>query len=245
MTANDTGLVAIGIDGAQAGWVAALLREDGSTELRLFSHISDVEAATAKSTGVSPVAVDIPIGLPDAIEYRGCDIEARKRLGARAQSVFAVPARKYLAAGNDYGAVRSMVAQAKLSDPTARGMSAQAAALIPKIAEVDEWLREDRGRSDWLFECHPELAFLRLNGGKALDSKSRPAGAVSRLRLVRQAFPDAEERIEAFSQSKTALADVLDAYAALSVAWRWTSGQCETIGDGRLDGARLPMRMVI
>jgi predicted RNase H-like nuclease len=83
-------LVAMGVDGARAGWVAACQYEDDRTgetrtELRRFPDIAEIAAARGSDPVV--VAIDIPIGLTDDGSPRACDVEARKRLGDRRSSV--------------------------------------------------------------------------------------------------------------------------------------------------------------
>ena len=58
------------------------------------------------------------------------------------------------------------------SDPP-RKMSKQLFNIAPKIREVDACLRADRARSTRVFEVHPEVAFWRLNGGRALDQPKK------------------------------------------------------------------------
>jgi predicted RNase H-like nuclease len=43
----------------------------------------------------------------------------------------------------------------------------------PKIKEVDAVLRADRTIIERVYEVHPELAFWRLNGERALDPPPR------------------------------------------------------------------------
>jgi predicted RNase H-like nuclease len=48
-----------------------------------------------------------------------------------------------------------------------KGISKQAFYLFPKIRELDDWLVSKERNGQW-FECHPEVAFARLNGAAAL-----------------------------------------------------------------------------
>ena len=54
------------------------------------------------------------------------------------------------------------------SDPP-RKVSKQLFNIAPKIREVDAALRAEPGPAARVFEVHPELAFWRLNGGRAAD----------------------------------------------------------------------------
>ena len=191
-----------------------------------------------------PTAIDIPIGLPEKTGFRACDLEARALLGDRRSSVFAVPGREVLELAA-YPEVQAAVAAAKAVDPGAKGLSKQSWALVPKIREVDAWVRADEARADAVLECHPELCFRVLNGGTALTSKRTVPGAVKRLSLVRGFFSDAEAALLGFDEAGADLSDALDAFAALSSAVRHGREGSEELGDGKRDRFGLPMRMVI
>jgi len=250
-------LVAIGVDGARAGWVAACLSADAlhppdasvwETRLVLARSAEEVAALRSLSGGRAPVAIDVPIGLPERGGSRACDVAARRLLGRRASCVFAPPARYMLEAADDYAAIRALVARRRETDPSAPSLSAQAAGIAPKLAEVDAFVRAHPETEDWLWECHPEVALLRLNGGEALpDDKRSAAGRAARLALVGREFPDAEARLRAapWPRREVARADVLDAYAALSTALRCARGEQTMLGDGARDGAGVVMRMAV
>jgi predicted RNase H-like nuclease len=145
--------------------------------------------------------------------------------------------------------VRALVAtrREQAGDPAqVKGLSAQAAGILPKICELDAFLREDATRNGVLAECHPEVSFTVMNGGVPLPGKSSAAGQLARVDLVREAFPDAEAVIRASPLSlRHGLVDILDAYAALWSALRWGRGDHETLGDGSHDALTgAPMRMV-
>ena len=48
--------------------------------------------------------------------------------------------------------------------------------IAPKISEIDEALRADAGAAARVFEVHPEVAFWRLNGERALDEPKKVKG---------------------------------------------------------------------
>jgi len=65
-----------GVDGIRNGWIAAILREGGSTEVKTFPTFRSLE----DENSLASIVIDIPIGLPD-YGARACDQETRKRLG--------------------------------------------------------------------------------------------------------------------------------------------------------------------
>src|SRR5215831_2751594 len=83
-----------GADGCRGGWLCVLRRVDQpfSEEAFIAKTFSSI---LSHPSAPAVIAVDIPIGLPGRIagSGRSCDIAARRLLGPRAASVFAVPAR--------------------------------------------------------------------------------------------------------------------------------------------------------
>jgi predicted RNase H-like nuclease len=160
--------------------------------------------------------------------------------------VFAPPARYMLGFAGDYTRIRALVERERIRNPRAKSLSSQSAALAPKIAEVDAWVREHPECEDWLFECHPELSFCALGDGRIPPDKRSGAGMVCRLRWIRELFPDAEDRLAAapWPGRQVESVDLLDAYAALSTALICARGEQQVLAPER-DGRGVPMRMVV
>jgi len=250
-------LIAIGVDGAPGGWAAACLYADTArrehaavwqTRLERFADVTALAVFRDSAGASAAVAIDVPIGLLDSVDFRPCDLAARKLLRARASAVFAPPARYMLDATGDYSAIRALVDELRKTNPAAKSLSAQAAGIAPKVAEVDAFVRGRPDAEDWLWECHPELSFLALNDGAPVAADKRSAaGLVSRLKLVRELFPDAEAQLAQapWSGRELALSDALDAYAALSTALVCALGEQEELGDGERDSEGVLMRMAL
>jgi predicted RNase H-like nuclease len=248
-------LVAMGVDGARGGWVAACLygssfhEEDApgwQTRLQFFPTIEHLSAFRHAGGGRAVVTIDVPIGLLPSVDHRPCDIEARELLGDRRNSVFAPPARYMLAFADDYDAICRLVDKERETNPAAKGLSPYAAGITPKVREIDDWVRAHRESEEWLFECHPELCFQALAEGALPGPKTSAAGLVGRLQLVRAVFSDAEDQLGAaeWPAKQVGLSDLLDAYAALASAVRCGRGHQEELGNGERDGEGLVMRMV-
>src|SRR6185436_6355461 len=219
------GLWFAGVDGCRTGWVAAFAPAVGDdVRVRIVARFADVLAAPEAP---SVVAVDIPIGLPERAGPGGRAAEnaVRPLLGARQSSVFSVPSRAALAAEDYADACRIAFAS---SEPP-RKVSKQLFMLAPKIREVDALLRDYAALAGRVFEVHPEVAFWRLNGERALDEpkkvKSRPyePGLVLRRRLlVGAGIPEA---VACADPPRGAAADdLLDALACATIARRIHAG---------------------
>ena len=220
---------ALGLDGFSKGWVAVLL--DGDLhEIRFCRCIAE-----ALSIRFDRAAIDIPIGMTNDGE-RACDLLARERLRPHSSRVF-TGARRWL--------------WTEFSDPDRanqdalqRGqkrVSRQLWHLGPKIMEVDKFVQAN-GMHD-IREAHPELVFLRLNGGKPLPSKKSEEGVCLRRRLLKREGIKAidkwltNERIGTGAKSD----DVLDA-CAVAIAAR-DAANCVPEGIAPRDAYGLPMQI--
>jgi predicted RNase H-like nuclease len=222
-------LRAIGLDGFSGGWVAVEL--DGDQQ-RVSFHPN---VANALRGPIDRAGIDIPIGMTGDGE-RACDLLAREKLRPHASRVF-TGARRWL--------------WQEFSDPDnanwealRRGqkrVSRQLWHLGPKIMEVDAFLRA-RLPID-VREVHPELVFLRLNGGRPLPPKKSDAGDTIRRRLLkRNGFRDIDRWLEKQRIGTGAKRDdVLDA-CAVAIAARDPVG---SLPEGKVprDEFELPMRI--
>ncbi len=217
-----------GVDGCRAGWIAAFVRPAGEeTRVRVVPRFADVlDAAEA----LDIVAVDVPTGLPERIfpGGRGPEAAVRKLLGGRQSSVFSVPARAAIYADTFGEACRIGL---ETSQPP-RKISKQLFMIAPKIREVDTALRADAAHAPRVFEVHPEVAFWRLNGNRALDQpkkiKGMPYGpglALRRGLLVNAGFPP--RCVEAMPPAGARADDLLDALACAAIARRIHAGVAE------------------
>ena len=220
---------ALGLDGFSRGWVAVCIDGDA----REISFHPDV--ASALSVPFDRAGIDIPIGLTDNGE-RACDRLARARLQPHGSRVFS-GARRWL--WRDFSDPDRANGEALRRGQTR--VSRQLWHLGPKIMEVDAFLRADRSRD--VREVHPELVFLRLNGGKPLPPKKSEEGDTLRRRLLkRHGFRKIDRWVtEVRLGSGAKRDDVLDACAVALAA-------CDPAGSlpeglPQLDGQGLPMQI--
>lgn len=221
-----------GVDGCRAGWAVALVHEHGTgpTSFHVVASFAGVLALRP-----SAIAVDMPIGLPDA-GSRACDIAARRRLGARRSSVFPAPIRPML----DAETYAEALAIGRGID--GRGTSRQAFNLIPKIRELDAHMTPRRQRR--IVEAHPELCFALLVGAPCLTNKHTLEGRRQRLGAIEAIHPDVVDRLRE-PHPGAAVDDVFDAYALTVTARRLIGGHVERLGDSARDGFGLRQEVVI
>lgn len=240
----------MGVDGARAGWIAASLwRDDRSGDERTSLDLyPDVSAVAARRERGVPVAIDIPIGLPDT-GPRVCDLQARKLLGRRGSTVFPAPARWTLAFADDYAGLRAHVAARRAAGEQLMSLSAQAHGILAKVREVDSWFAHHPAADEWLLECHPELSFVALKGGHAIQAQKKSAdGRAQRRSAIAAAFPDAPLQLDTaairWRRSQVAIDDLHDAYACLHTAIAVTRGHHQILGNSARDAHGRPMQII-
>lgn len=228
-----------GADGCRGGWVALVENLDTrEISWRVVPTLRDL------AIGKSPpqvIALDVPIGLPDE-GSRACDKEARKHLGrGRMSSVFPAPIRPVLQASTH---AKASAAGAAVDG---RRLSIQTWAIIPKIREVDKFLRAETSLRARVREVHPEICFYFMAGRRPMQfSKRRRAGRDERRSLLVTEFGDVVGRALGDRRSLGCAAhDLLDAFAALWTARRIAKGKAITLPSlPPRDRYGLPMEMV-
>lgn len=243
-------LLAIGADGAHGGWLAVACYGDAAdaqgetrrTRIALWPTLDDL-VALCDGDDV-PVAVDMPMGLLDSVDFRPCDDQARELLGKKRQSSVFQPLSRPLLAAETQPEAMATVLEFRKAGPS-RGVGSTAFGLRRKLKEVDDWLGTHPGAQAWLYECHPELSFRAIADGRVLDSKKAVGGQADRMALVAAEFPDSWERIAAatFKAKDAKRDDIFDAYAACHSALQVAAGDYEELG-GETDACGLIMRMV-
>ena len=236
MTASGSSLaeaspLAIGVDGAPGGWVAARIHENDRVDITFHEAFIDIV------TNLSPhdvIIVDMPIGL-SANGHRPVDSAVRERLGVRRSTFFPTPLRSVLdfddwADANEHSKAVS-----------GRGLSKQAWNLVPKIAEVDDaWTTALRDR---LREGHPETSFAEMAGAPLQTKKSQADGRTERISLLAEQLSPTIETVIDECPKKWSI-DAIDALALAWTAQRVRSGEAIRLG-GELDDCGRPMELTI
>lgn len=229
-----------GVDGCKGGWLA--VEWDGSRRGgpvgSVLASFQDVLALNAQV-----IAVDMPIGFPDRVGSGGrdCDREARRLLGARRSSVFPAPARPALAAS---GYREALALNRKSSITGAIGTPIACFMLFAKMREIDALMTPVL--QERVFEVHPELSFLVMNGeAPVIAPKRRPEGAAARRKLLEAAgFPLSRLKPPSAPRRLWSSDDLIDACALAWSARRIRDGEQLTVPrHPRRDGRGLRMEI--
>jgi predicted RNase H-like nuclease len=217
-----------GVDGCAGGWIAVTLSFTGGPAAARVSSVTVAPALDALPLACV-TGIDMPLGLLSA-GWRDADLLARRALGRRGVTVFAIPPRPVWEC--ETYAEASRVCR----DLTGKGFSVQAWGLRRKIAEAQEFRRRASSATSTvqLYEVHPELAFAAMAGAPLPDSKHTPAGLAVRRDLLAAAGITLPARV-----AGAAADDLLDAAAVAWSARRIATGRAAILtspaqrpGDG-------------
>jgi predicted RNase H-like nuclease len=228
----------VGVDGCPGGWIAMVYDIGGNT---LKARVHPTFAGLVEAyPDAAAIGVDIPIGLAEGVP-RTCDVEARKVLGPRRSSVFPAPDPRILTIPVYADALNRSRAIA------GKGISRQAFAIYPKVAEVNEAVSPFT--QDRVFEVHPEVSFWAMNGRQPMEHwKRKPEGFEERRALLAKVMDGVEipDRQAARQLARPAGADdILDAIVAAWTARRHAEGRSGRWPDLPLtDGVGLRMEIV-
>jgi predicted RNase H-like nuclease len=224
-----------GVDACRGGWVAVTLHAAAGPEVTLADTAGPEATVRADAAGsavtvradaslaalLAPwldqggvvAGIDMPLGLLEK-GWREADRAARRLLGPRRSSVFAIPPRAVWAEAS------YPLANERCRELTGQGFSIQAWGLRARLLEANHY-RERCGHP--LYEVHPELAFAALAGQPLAHSKHTPAGRDLRRQLLSRAG------IEIPAVTPALMEDVLDAAAVAWSARRVAAGRAVTV----------------
>jgi predicted RNase H-like nuclease len=170
---------------------------------------------------VSVTGIDMPLGLLGT-GWRDADLLARRALGRRGVTVFAIPPRAVWEC-QSYAEANRLCREL-----TGKGFSVQAWGLRRKVAEADQFRRRAAtGPGEVrLYEVHPELSFAALAGAPLLDSKHTTAGRAVRRDLLAGAGITLPRKAAGAAED-----DLLDAAAVAWSARRIAAGTAVTLSN--------------
>jgi predicted RNase H-like nuclease len=231
--------VCAGVDGCKGGWIAVRRGGGLGSASKVFESFEDI---LAWLPGDAVIALDMPIGLPEAgtPQGRAAERAARRTLTKRRSSIFAIPSRRAVYAEPGTIAKGAYVAAHARASEVARrtsipptGVSIQAFGIFPKIREIDTLLRDTPALRGRVFESHPEVAFLTLNEGKEMSwRKTSPEGENERRQvLLDHGFEASFLSQMAALRSLAKQDDFLDACILVLAAERIARGQAVSYPD--------------
>ena len=211
-----------GVDACRGGWVAVTLPLGGAANAGAPMARVAVSLAGLGLTGVT--GIDMPLGLL-AEGWRTVDALARRALGRRGSTVFAIAPRPV------WDEQVFPAANRRCRQLTGKGLSVQAWGLRTALLDADGYRRACRHQ---LYEVHPELAFCALAGSPLAESKHTPEGRATRRALLAAAgieLPSARSVRSGPGGPAPAEDDLLDAAAAAWSAGRIAAGTAVTMTD--------------
>ncbi len=206
----------LGVDACRGGWVGVLLKNSTPFDVCVTSAIADLVAWASAFGPLAVVAVDMPIGLPDASRRRA-DVLARAELGPRRSLVFMTPVRAAL--DEDTHARAGAVNRVRAGE----GISTQAFTLRPKLREVETLAF---ARAYRVVEVHPEVSFARIAGRPLTASKKTAEGQRMRRDLLATVGISVDPIL-----AEAAVDDVLDAAVAAWSGRQVATGDAESLPD--------------
>jgi predicted RNase H-like nuclease len=212
-----------GVDACRYGWAGVCLDTDegddgGPAAIRVTVRVAgSLAELLAGAVPGQVVGIDMPLGLV-ASGWRDADTEARRRLGPRRSSIFAIPPAAVWQQP-DYRSALEVCRRL-----TGKGFSVQAWGLRGKLREASQY--RVRGPQQ-LYEVHPELSFAILAGAPLPEPKNRPAGQA----LRRAVLAGAGLIVPADPDWGRVTVDVLDAAVVAWTARRIATGQAVVLPD--------------
>ena len=210
----------LGVNACRTGW-AGIALSGGQARAYFAPGIQELADRAAAGSPLLVIAIDIPVGLPDA-GRRSADVLARKELKGRWPSLFITPVRTAVEAA-DYQA-----AAAENRRLAGEGLSRQAFALRAKILDVNQWLQAGSPAPVRVVEAHPELSFAAMAGAPLRSRKSTWAGAVQRRALLAREGVVLDGDL-GLAGEQAGVDDVLDAAAAAWTARRVSQGSARCL----------------
>ena len=230
----------LGVDGCKSGWIACVL-DHGELRIARYDSIETLVNAYPK---FDAFLIDMAIGLRTSADQVRPDDHARKELGAKASSIFTIPCRQAV-----YAPTVEEQKQVNIK-VLGKSLTKQTISIIPKIREMDEFLKKYPEYKNRILESHPEVAFSRLNGSVVMTRKKERIGFSERANILKKYLP--EESLfgmwDLAREFKCNPDDLLDAACLAVTAALSAKDMCETVPENpepKQDDEGLYMKMTV
>lgn len=232
-----------GLNPCKTGWIAIGL-DHRTVRHELYETI--IAFWSANHGDAERVLINIQIGLPSGPNERLADLEARKQVGRRNTNVFQTPTRQAMMYGAKHNFAKGVRSKASDLNYEINGKKIilQAWNTVPKIYEVDTFLRRTDSAQAVFMETHPEVIYWAFTGELMRYSKKLGIGFAERMQALLPHQPNLLQLLSsAYDTHSNGLEDddVLDAFACAIAA------RCETIQtlpkQPPMDDEGLPMQL--
>ncbi len=170
-----------GIDGCKYGWI--LMKSDGK-DIQFAGLFKSIEDLIKENQDLDRILIDMPIGLSSKKIKRTVESTMKKELGVRHATVFNALCREALTAKN-YEEAKQINERIE-----GRKISIQTYFISKKIAEIDNFLKNNPSFKNKFIEGHPEICFKYLKGEVLLSKKSSHFGIEDRLTTLQKYYPN-------------------------------------------------------
>jgi predicted RNase H-like nuclease len=133
------------------------------------------------------------------------------------------------------------VFEAEATNGSAAGIHERYRQPVSKVQEVHDYIRANPGIAHYLFEVHPHLSFLELEGGFAASEHPRDKLRLrDRLSCLCDVYPSGTlyDALTAYPRSEVGKIDILDAFAMLWSAKRIATSRAERLPSTPVFDAR-------
>ena len=228
----------IGVDGCKDGWAVAIL-DHGELRLKIYESIA---VLVKDYPSFDAFLVDMAIGLQNSPDQKRPDDAARNELPGKTSSVFPIPSRE---AVHTVGYEEQKRANLRT---LGKSLSKQSAAIIPKILELDDFLKDNPEYRGKILESHPEVDFARLNGAVVLSKKKEEPGPSERIRILSE-YLDKRDLLNMHDKAKglgCGQDDLIDAICLAVTGALHAHGQSETLSEQpNIDEKGLLMQLTV
>lgn len=233
----------VGIDGCPAGWIAIICKDSDWS----YGVFSSIEELVFEISDADYYLIDMPMGLGDNNITRNLDSSMKKLLRPRHSTIFQAPCRQVLDAENynDANRINRHI--------LGKGLTIQSWNIVPKIREIDDFLRNTDTFRERFYESSPELCFAGFNDGEPLKTKkSRPEGKTERKSIISKTVSSSlstkliDEILYKYRRYQVRLDDILDAFILCIAGWQGAAnGFKEIINDNYPeDSFGVPLRIL-
>ncbi|MEX2584956.1 MAG: DUF429 domain-containing protein [Balneolaceae bacterium] len=213
-----------GLTDCQAGWLLVSLDDGCDYKLVGEDELQEILESADR------VFTDIPLGLRDEEPERECDLLLKEKIGRELAVGVVMPPPRLVLEAPSYVEANMMYYES-----TGKELPISTWHLTPRIRTLDLLIRKNTSVREILFQSHPELLLMRLNGQQIFQNRGIKKGLKHRLDLITGQVPEAGELYrtlkEEYRRNEIEELDILDATTLAYGAARATEGEALTLPE--------------